>query len=129
MFNKTADPTMAPTKPTSNANKSVLANDLKIVGEVTSGGSIEILGEVDGNLTAHGLIVGTEGRVSGTVRAETVEVKGRLEGKISTEGLTLRASAHVAADITYSTVIIENGATIVSRVPWWNLTTSAMVAR
>lgn len=113
MFNKTADPTMAPTKPSgSNANKSVLANDLKIVGEVTSAGSIEILGEVDGNLTAHGLIVGAEGRVSGTVRAETVEVKGRLDGKISTEGLTLRAAAQVAADITYSTVVIENGATI-----------------
>ena len=113
MFNKTADPTMAPSKPSgSNANKSVLANDLKIVGEVTSAGSIEILGEVDGNLTAHGLIVGAEGRVSGTVRAETVEVRGRLDGKISTEGLTLRAAAHVAADITYSTVVIENGATI-----------------
>ncbi len=113
MFNKTADPTMAPSKPSgSNANKSVLANDLKIVGEVTSAGSIEILGEVDGNLTAHGLIVGSEGRVSGTVRAETVEVKGRLEGKISTEGLTLRAAAHVAADITYSTLVIENGATV-----------------
>ena len=114
MFNKTADPTMAPSKPTSgsNANKSVLANDLKIVGEVTSGGSIEILGEVDGNLTAHGLIVGAEGRVSGTVRAETVEVRGRLEGKISTEDLILRAAAHVAADITYSTVVIESGATI-----------------
>ncbi len=114
MFNKTADPTMAPAKPSSgsNANKSVLANDLKIVGEVTSAGSIEILGEVDGNLTAHGLIVGSEGRVSGTVRAETVEVRGRLDGKISTEGLTLRAAAHVAADITYSTVVIENGATI-----------------
>jgi len=113
MFNKTADPTMAPSKPSgSNANKSVLASDLKIVGEVTSAGSIEILGEVDGNLTAHGLIVGAEGRVSGTVRAETVEVKGRLDGKISTEGLTLRAAAHVAADVTYSTVVIENGATI-----------------
>lgn len=113
MFNKTADPTMAPSKPSgSNANKSVLANDLKIVGEVTSAGSIEILGEVDGNLTAHGLIVGSEGRVSGTVRAETVEVKGRLEGKIATEGLILRAAAHVAADITYTTVVIENGATI-----------------
>lgn len=112
MFNKTADPTMAPTKPTSNANKSVLANDLKIVGEVTSGGSIEILGEVDGNLSAHGLIVGSEGRVSGTVRAETVEVRGKLEGKIATEGLTLRATSQVAADITYSTVVIENGASI-----------------
>lgn len=112
MFNKTADPTMAPSKPAPNAHKSVLANDLKIVGEVTSGGSIEILGEVDGNLSAHGLIVGPEGRVSGTVRAETVEVRGRLDGKISTEGLTLRASAQVAADITYSTAVIENGATI-----------------
>jgi cytoskeletal protein CcmA (bactofilin family) len=114
MFNKTADPTMAPAKPMPNptANRSVLANDLKIVGEVTSGGSIEILGEIDGNLSAHGVIVGAEGRVSGTVRAETVEVRGRLEGKIGTEGLTLRSAAHVAADITYSTVVIENGASI-----------------
>jgi cytoskeletal protein CcmA (bactofilin family) len=114
MFNKTADPTSAPPKPVSGSstNKSVLAADLKIVGEVSSGGSIEILGEVDGNIIAHGVIIGGEGRFSGTVRAETVEVRGKLDGKITTEGLTLRASAHVAADVSYSTVIIESGATI-----------------
>ena len=78
MFSKTADPTSAPPATgalrTSNA-KSVLAQDLRITGEITSSGSIEILGEVDGTIHARGLTVGPEGRVSGTVSAEVVDIR------------------------------------------------------
>lgn len=110
MFSKTADPTAAPVR-SSNA-KSVLAQDLHITGEVSSAGSIEVLGEVDGNINAHGLTVGPEGRVSGTVTADMVEIKGKLDGKVQSQTFTLRAAAEVAADITYSTLIIESGALI-----------------
>ena len=110
MFSKTADPTSAPAR-SSNA-KSVLAQDLKITGEITSAGAIEILGEVDGNIQARGLTVGPEGRVTGTVSAEAVEIKGRLDGKVASQSFTLRAVAEVAADVTYTTLVIESGATI-----------------
>ena len=115
MFSKTADPTTAPPAVgglrTSNA-KSVLAQDLRITGEISSSGTIEILGEVDGTIHARGLTVGPEGRVSGTVTAEVVEIKGKLDGKVASQSFTLRAAAEVVAEVTYTTLVIESGATI-----------------
>ena len=74
-----------------------------------------MLGEIDGNITAHGLIIGAEGRVTGSVTADTVEVRGKLDGKIACESFTLRSSAQVKADITTNAVVIESGAQIEGR--------------
>lgn len=115
MFSKTTDPTSSPTisrpaTPGSNAGRSVLGADLRITGEVVTTGSVEVLGEIDGNITAHGLIIGQEGRVKGSVKADTVEVKGRLDGKVTCENFTLRSSASVKADVTTTGIVIESGA-------------------
>ena len=119
MFSKSPDPTASPNAPAlqdrpggGGNTKSVLASDLRITGEVSSTGTIEVLGEIEGNLTARGLIVGAEGRVNGTVSAEMVEVKGKLDGRVATQSFALRASAEVSADVTYSTLVIESGARI-----------------
>ena len=117
MFSKPADPLSAPprsgqTPAHSNAGKSVLASDLKIVGEITSSGTVEVMGEIDGTLTARNVTIGGEGRVKGSVQSETLEVKGALDGRVATGGFTLRATAKVEADITYATVVIESGAQI-----------------
>lgn len=114
MFSKPADPTNASPRPTGgvNARASVLAQDLTITGEISSAGTVEVLGEVDGNISARGLIIGSEGRVSGTVQAETVEVRGVLEGAVATQGFTLRAASQVKADIAYTALVIESGAQI-----------------
>jgi cytoskeletal protein CcmA (bactofilin family) len=113
MFSKT-DTTAAPARSGSatSAGRSVFSSDLKITGEVSSSGTLEILGEVDGNVSARGLLIGAEGRVSGTVQADTVEVRGHLEGKVATNDFTLRAPAEVAADVTYRVLVIESGASI-----------------
>ncbi|MEI6099877.1 MAG: polymer-forming cytoskeletal protein [Alphaproteobacteria bacterium] len=118
MFSKSPEPTSAPAGQTApnhgpgGNTKSILAQDLRITGEISSTGTIEVLGEIEGNLTARGLIVGLEGRVTGTVSAETVEVKGRLDGRVATHGFALRATAEVAADVSYTTLVIESGAQI-----------------
>lgn len=133
MFSKTADPTVAPPSPGvprpaaagsnpgpglgsgSNTGRSVLGADLRITGEITSTGSVEILGEIDGNITAQGLIIGQGGRVRGSVAAGTVEVKGALDGKVACESFTLRATAVVKADVTTAGIVIESGASIDGR--------------
>jgi len=119
MFSKPADPVAPPARPTSgnlsSNNRSILSSDLRIVGDITSTGTIEVLGDVEGTLSAHGLVIGGEGRVSGQVSAETVEVKGKLDGRVDSQSFTLRAAAQVAADVTYSTLIIESGAQIEGR--------------
>jgi cytoskeletal protein CcmA (bactofilin family) len=117
MFSKPADPTLPPARPAGAGSnvRSVLGSDLKIVGEVTSTGQVEVLGEVDGTLQAAALIVGAEGKVTGDIAADMVEIKGRLEGKVQSQAFTLRAAAQVAADVNYSTLVIESGARIEGR--------------
>jgi cytoskeletal protein CcmA (bactofilin family) len=117
MFNKT-DATAAPDRPdraTPSGKTSVLSADLKITGEVTSAGNIEVQGDIDGTITAKGLVVGPDGKVTGIVTADTVEVKGRLDGKVASKSFSLRSTAVVAADVTYTSIVIENGAQIEGR--------------
>lgn len=119
MFSKTADPTAPPTRPSSGGaasnTRSTLAADLKITGDIRSTGSIELLGEVDGTLSAQNVLIGGDGRMTGDISAEQVEIKGRHEGRVASQTFTLRASAQVKADIGYSTLIIESGAQIEGR--------------
>lgn len=118
MFSKSPDPTAAPAAPqghrSSNA-RSVLAADLRITGEISSLGQVEILGEVDGNVSARGVVLGAEGRISGQITAETVEIKGRLDGKVSTGEFVLRSTAQVSADISYKILVVDSGAQIDGR--------------
>ena len=119
MFSKTADPTAPAPRPSSSGaasnTRSTLAADLKITGDIRSTGSIELLGEVDGTLSAQNVLIGGDGRMTGDISAEQVEIKGRHEGRVASQTFTLRASAQVKADIGYSTLIIESGAQIEGR--------------
>ncbi len=115
MFNKSSDQTTPPSgsgasRP-SNV-KSVFSSDLKITGEITSLGDIEMMGEVDGNISARSVIIGSEGRMTGTVTAETIEVRGKMAGQIAAGTFTLRAAAQVAADVDYGNLVIESGSQI-----------------
>lgn len=118
MFSKTSDTASPLPRPSAGATsntRSILAADLKIVGDVRSSGSVELMGEVEGTLEAHSLIIGGDGFVAGDVAAESVEIKGRLSGQIASQNLTLRAAAQVTANVGYSTVVIESGAQIEGR--------------
>lgn len=118
MFSKPDTPPAAPQTtraPNPNAGKSVLASDLRITGEITSTGAVEVYGDIEGNLAARNLLIGGEGAVKGTVSAETVEVKGKLDGRVSSQSFTLRATAQVEADVTYTSLVIESGAQIEGR--------------
>lgn len=116
MFNKTADPTSSPSPamPASNT-KSVFSSDLRISGEISSTGDIEMAGEIDGNINARQVTIGVEGRMNGALKADAVDVKGQLDGTVDAGSFTLRSTAHVSADVTYSTLVIESGAQIDGR--------------
>ena len=92
--------------------RSRLAQDLVITGNLKSKGVIEVLGEVKGDIEAGRLVIGADGKVNGKVRAETVEVQGSLTGSASCVTFTLRSTAVAAAQVTYESLVIENGARI-----------------
>jgi cytoskeletal protein CcmA (bactofilin family) len=119
MFSKTADPTAAPQRPASGStgtnNRSIFSADLKIVGDVSSTGTVEVMGEVEGTIAAHTLTIGGEGRVQGQIAADSVEIKGKMDGRIDANSFVLRAAAQVTADVSYVTLVIESGASVDGR--------------
>lgn len=117
MNTKPADSDLAArsARPAVPGGRTVLASDIRLTGDLSSSGTVEILGEVAGDVSAQTLIVGAEGQLKGSVSAEAVEVRGNLEGKVNCAAFTLRSSAIVAAEITYETLVIESGAQIDGR--------------
>lgn len=114
MFSKAADGEALPatSSPGAPGGRSHLSADLKVVGNITCTGVVEVLGEVQGDVDAKGLVIGTDGRVTGKVRAEMVEVKGNLSGSASCLQAVLRSSAIATVQVTYETLVIESGAEV-----------------
>ncbi len=92
--------------------RSVLSSDLHITGDIVAGGSLEVMGEIDGSITAKSLILAAEGRIAGTIQAESVDLRGRMKGTVTTGSLSLKSTARVEAEVAYVTVSIESGAEI-----------------
>src|SRR5215470_19806237 len=93
--------------------KSVIGNDLKIIGQglkIISQGTLQVDGEVEGDVGGVEVIIGEKGKVTGTVAAERVIVRGRISGVIRGATVTLQSSARVEGDIHHISLAIEQGA-------------------
>ena len=89
---------------------SIISPDLKIVGDLKSDGEIQIDGTVKGNIKAHMLTVGEQGKIDGSTVAETVRIFGTVNGRVQAKTVRLDKSARVTADISHETLTIEAGA-------------------
>jgi cytoskeletal protein CcmA (bactofilin family) len=104
--------------PADAAKFSVISNDLKIIGQdlrIISQGTLQVDGEVEGDVVGSEVIIGNLGKVTGTVAAEQVTVRGRISGAIRAVTVVLQASAHVEGDIHHMSLAIEQGASFDGR--------------
>ena len=95
------------------STKSVISNDLKIIGQglkIISQGTLQVDGEVEGDVRGTEVIIGEKGKVTGTVAAERVIVHGTICGVIRGMTVTLQASSRVEGDIHHMSLAIEQGA-------------------
>lgn len=89
---------------------SVIAPDVRIVGDIMTQGEIQVDGQVEGDITCATLVVGEGARISGEVTAEHVKVHGELNGKINAAVICIARSARVVGDVTHESLEIEAGA-------------------
>ena len=97
----------APSEP---GAKSVIGNDLKIIGQglkIISQGTLQVDGEVEGDVGGSEVIIGEKGKVTGTVAAERVIVRGQISGVIRGVTVTLQSSSRVEGDIHHMSLAIE----------------------
>jgi cytoskeletal protein CcmA (bactofilin family) len=118
MFSKPTKPTKPvssrPEGPEAPARKpiacSLIAENVSLVGDLTSEGEVQLDGAVRGDLKVGHLSIGETGQVEGAVEAETVEIRGRVVGTIAARAVRLYASAKVDGDITHTQIAIDAGA-------------------
>ena len=105
-----------PDPASSNARRSVFAQDLVVEGDATSSGPIEVQGNVVGSLRAPEITVDGSGRVVGSVVAHDLAVLGAVSGTVSARNVQLAPSAIVQADVIHERIAIEAGAEVEGRL-------------
>ena len=85
-----------------------------VEGAIHSEGSIRIDGRFVGDVRTSGrLVIGSSGRVEGTVECADCESEGRILGHLRVTGLlSLKATAEVEGEIRYGRMSVEAGARI-----------------
>ena len=92
------------------AGPSIISADLRIIGDLSSDGEIQIDGTIDGDIRTKSLLVGETANIKGEIVADRIQVHGTINGQIKARSVTLARSARVIGDILHEDLAIENGA-------------------
>jgi cytoskeletal protein CcmA (bactofilin family) len=94
----------------SKRKSTVIAEGLKIIGNVSADGAVEVNGQVDGDLDCTSLTVSPKAFINGGINARSLVINGKVEGPISGEDVVLKPHAFVTGDIQAQSLSIERGA-------------------
>ncbi len=95
---------------------SIISADLKIVGDLHSGGDLQIDGAVEGDIASRSLTIGESAVVRGVLVAETVRIYGSVIGEVRANSVTLSKTARVEGDIIHQSLTMEAGADLIGRL-------------
>jgi len=96
--------------------RSVVARGAKLVGQLSIDGSVELKGEVEGEIIAAFIDVLPGAVVMGPIEAEKIVVNGTVNGAIRGSSVLVKSRAHVTGDIDCKSLVVEKGACIEGRL-------------
>jgi cytoskeletal protein CcmA (bactofilin family) len=91
---------------------SVISEGFEFTGDVNFQGTLNVDGLVNGSITVQNLLIGSSGKVNGSIRATTIQVRGTFTGDATCQDLTIGGQASVNAKVKYSSLTIQRGAMI-----------------
>lgn len=91
---------------------SILSRDLRVTGNLSSSGDMQVDGIVEGDVKSRTLTLGETGVVTGTVEAEQARICGSITGKLVARSVELSRTAKIFGDIIHQTLSIEAGAKV-----------------
>ncbi len=95
-----------------SAAPSIISADMKVVGNLQSGGDVQIEGSVEGDIKSRTVTIGEKAHINGSVNADMANILGRISGKINASSVRIAKTANIQGDINYQTLSIEEGAVI-----------------
>ena len=95
--------------------RTLIAEDVEIVGTVKCAGSIEIAGRLNGDLNCNGTaLINQSAAIKGNITADSTTVQGQINGNIAAKDrIEMKASARITGDIRAKRLTVEDGATFV----------------
>jgi len=102
----------------SKTASSIFAEDILVIGAISSEGQVEIFGRVEGGVRAGSLTIGHDASVIGEVAAESVVVHGRIEGLVRARNVLLLSTASVQGYIVQARLAIQSGAEFDGQCRW-----------
>jgi len=96
----------------SSVPPSILSRDLRVIGNLSSAGDMQVDGIVEGDVKSRTLTLGETGAVTGTVEAEQARICGSIRGKLVARSVELSRTAKIFGDIIHQTLSIEAGAKV-----------------
>jgi cytoskeletal protein CcmA (bactofilin family) len=91
---------------------SVISEGFEFTGDVNFQGTLNVDGTLSGSINVQNLMIGSSGKVNGSVKATTIQVRGSFTGDATCQDLTIGGQANVNAKINYSSLTIQRGAMI-----------------
>jgi cytoskeletal protein CcmA (bactofilin family) len=91
--------------------QAVIGPDLFIKGDVRNGRSVEVLGQIDGSLTAEHVIVHKGGRIYGALVVDNAQIDGEVQGHLLVRQLLqIGSTGSVHGDVRYGRLAMQAGA-------------------
>jgi cytoskeletal protein CcmA (bactofilin family) len=106
-------PAAIPTKPVEQASAdqvSTISRGMTIVGKISGEGTLNVFGQVEGELRALNVLINEGARVEGDVVAEELTIGGQVKGSIHANRVKLNSTAVVEGDIFHRSLSIEENA-------------------
>ncbi len=91
---------------------SIIAADLRIVGNLICTGSLEVEGEIEGNVSCGRVTVRRTGAIKGDVAADEVHVDGEIQGLVKGKSVAIAESGRVVGMVIYESLAVKDGAYI-----------------
>lgn len=91
---------------------SIIAQDLRVLGNLAGDGMVDVAGVIDGNVRAAAFTLRPQGVVNGEIVADTVHIYGRVKGMIRARHVHLHSSSHIEGVVLHESLSIEDGAYI-----------------
>ena len=101
-----------------SARTSIIGPELRILGDISGGGDVEIHGRIEGDISARNVTVHEDGRVEGSISGETVRIFGTVNGHLDATTVEIRKTATVVGKVFHHTLSVEPGAVVDGLRPW-----------
>jgi cytoskeletal protein CcmA (bactofilin family) len=89
---------------------SCIGPGMTVVGKISSEGTLNVLGRVEGELHASIVRISDGAQVEGTIAAQELTIGGRFKGTIQADRVMLTSSAVVDGEIYHRSLAIEENA-------------------